>query len=130
MSGTVAAVVSLLVRAIVIGWLAGLAIETVPVVASAPAASLTVCLGERQAERRDVVVDHDGAVGTGQEAAGGGRDRRRLVAVDLLVVDHRDRERGRGRTRRDRHGRRDRQLVDLVAQERNRQCGRQSGRCA
>ena len=40
--GTVAAVVSLLPSTIVSGWLAGLAIETVPVVASAPAASLTV----------------------------------------------------------------------------------------
>ncbi len=35
-------IVSLLASTIVIGWLAGLAIETVPVVASAPAASLTV----------------------------------------------------------------------------------------
>ena len=55
--GTVAAVVSLLARVIVIGWLAGLTIEMVPVVA--PAGGLTDRLvGERQVERRDIVVDH------------------------------------------------------------------------
>src|SRR5580704_18479388 len=41
-AGTVAAAVSLLDSAMVIGALAGLAIETVPIVASLPAASLTL----------------------------------------------------------------------------------------
>src|ERR1700693_954935 len=43
LAGTVAADVSLLASAIVIGWLAGLAIETVPVGASSPAALLIGC---------------------------------------------------------------------------------------
>jgi hypothetical protein len=41
-AGTVAADVSLLARVMVIGSLAGLTMETVPVVASSPAASLTL----------------------------------------------------------------------------------------
>ena len=120
-AGTVAAVVSLLVRTIVIGWTAGLAIETVPVVASAPAASLTVVW----ASVRPSVGTLSSTTSALSEPLWKPLAEAVIVAVsfavDLAVVHHRDRERGRGRSRRDRHGRGDRQLIDVAAEKRNRQ---------
>ena len=121
MAGTVAADVSLLVRAIVMGWPAGLAIETVPVVASAPAASLTVCWARVEAS----VGIFSSTTTALSEPVTNPVEVAVIVVVmlpsiwpSLTTVTGNVAEVCAGR---DRHGGRDRELVDVVAEQRNHQ---------
>ena len=128
--GTVAALVRLLPRTIVSGSVAGLAIETVPVVASAPAASLTV-----------VCASVSVSVGTLSSTTIALSEplwkplAEAVIVADSLpsicvVIDHRDRERHRDLPGGDGDGRRDRQLIGVAAQQRDRECARRRRVCA